>query len=211
MLKIKDVQVMKRNEYSAGAVSYSFWFMEFRKVVQLLSDGKTYEEIKKLSEEENIFAAPSKARAKNIYSATTARVKALDKSFISVFLDNDIASQKQFALAANLAHDTLFFEFVYEVVREKMIIGSDELEESDIRVFFKNKQEQDERIASYTDGTIKRLIRSYKTQLFEAGMLDDNTRSSIRKIFRPILDVSVKHWLEDYGYGPIAKAMEGIR
>lgn len=202
---------MKRNEYSAGAVSYTFWFMEFRKVVQLLSEGKTYEEIKKLSEEENIFGAPSKARAKNIYSATVARVKALDESFIPVFLDNDITTQKQFALAANLAYDTLFFDFVYEVVREKMIIGSDELNESDIRIFFKNKQEQNERVAGYTDETIRRLIRSYKTQLFEAGMLDDSARASTRKILKPILDVSVKHWLEDYGYEPIVKALEGIR
>ena len=202
---------MKRNEYSAGAVSYTFWFLEFRKVVQLLSEGKTYDEIKKLSEEENIFGAPSKARAKNIYSATTARIKALDESFIPVFLDNDITTQKQFALAADLAHDTLFFDFVYEVVREKIIIGSNELEESDFRIFFKHKQEQDERVAGYTDETIRRLIRSYKTQLFEAGMLDDNTRAKTRKILKPILDASVKHWLEDYGYGPIVKAMEGIR
>lgn len=202
---------MKRNEYSAGAVSYTFWFLEFRKVVQLLSEGKTYDEIKKLSEEENIFGAPSKARAKNIYSATTARIKALDESFIPVFLDNDITTQKQFALAADLAYDTLFFDFVYEVVREKIIMGSNELEESDFRIFFKHKQEQDERVAGYTDETIRRLIRSYKTQLFEAGMLDDNTRAKTRKILKPILDASVKHWLEDNGYGPIVKAMEGIR
>ncbi len=202
---------MKRNEYSAGAVSYTFWFMEFRKVVQLLAEGKTFEDIKKLSDEENLFGAPTKARAKNIYSATVARVKALDESFIPVFLDSDLATQKQFALAANLAYDTLFFDFVYEVVREKMIIGADELEEADIRIFFKNKQEQDDRVAGYTEETIRRLIRSYKTQLFEAGLLDDNTRATTRKILKPILDASVKHWLEDFGYGPIAKAMEGIR
>ena len=202
---------MKRNEYSAGAVSYTFWFLEFRKVVQLLAEGKTYDDIKKLSEEENIFGAPSKARAKNIYSATIARIKALDESFIPVFLDNDITTQKQFALAADLAYDTLFFDFVYEVVREKIIIGSNELEESDFRIFFKHKQEQDEKVAGYTDETIRRLIRSYKTQLFEAGMLDDNTRAKTRQILKPILDASVKYWLEDYGYGPIVKAMEGIR
>lgn len=34
---------MKRNKYSAGAVKLSFWFMEFRKEVQLGSDGKFYE------------------------------------------------------------------------------------------------------------------------------------------------------------------------
>lgn len=202
---------MKKNEYSAGAVSYTFWFMEFRKVVQLLAEGKTFKDIKRLSDEENLFGAPSKARAKNIYSATVARVKALDESFIPVFLDSDLATQKQFALAANLAYDTLFFDFVYEVVREKMIIGSDEIEESDFRIFFKNKQEQDDRVAGYTEETIRRLIRSYKTQLFEAGLLDDNTRATTRKILKPILDALVKHWLEDFGYGPIAKAMEEVR
>ena len=53
---------MKRNKYSAGAVKFSFWFMEFRKEVQLLAQGKTFEEIKKLSEEENIFGATTPAR-----------------------------------------------------------------------------------------------------------------------------------------------------
>ena len=46
---------MKRKSYSAGAVKFSFWFMEFRKVVQLLASGKDYKEIKRLSEEENNF------------------------------------------------------------------------------------------------------------------------------------------------------------
>ena len=31
---------MERKPYSAGAVKFSFWFMEFRKTVQLLSEGK---------------------------------------------------------------------------------------------------------------------------------------------------------------------------
>lgn len=202
---------MKRNEYSAGSVSYTFWFHEFKKVVQLLSEGKSYDDIKRLSEEENIFGAPTKARAKNIYSATSRRVKAMDESFIPIFLDSDIATQKQFALAADLAFDTLFFDFVYEVVREKMIIGSNELTDADIMIFFKNKQDQDEDVAKYTDETISRLKRSYKTRLFEAGVLDDNQRSDTRKILKPILDSVLVHWLEDYGYGPIVKALEGVR
>lgn len=44
---------MKRKPYSAGAVKYSFWFMEFRKTVQLLGKGKTFVDIKKLNEEDN--------------------------------------------------------------------------------------------------------------------------------------------------------------
>lgn len=202
---------MKRNKYSAGSVSNSFWFLEFKKAVKLLDSGKTFEDIKKLSEEENIFEAPTPARAKNIYSAVSNRIKSLDSSFYPLFLESDMATQKMFAFAADIAHDTLFFDFVYEVVREKMIIGSNELTDMDFRIFFKEKQEQDEKIAGLSDLTFKRLISTYKVQMCDAGLIDDNRNSSTRKILKPILDSSIRNWLMDFGYEPIVKALEGIR
>ncbi len=202
---------MKRNKYSAGAVSRSFWFMEFRKVVQLLADGKTLDEVKNINIEQNIFGAVTPARSASTFSIVAARIKLLDASFYPLFLESDISTQKMFAMSAVLAHDTLFFDFVYEVFREKLIVGENELSDADIRIFFKNKQAQDEKVSSFTDDTIKRLIRSYKTHLYEAGLLDDQTRASVRKINKPILDPVLKHWLDDYGYGQIAKALEGVR
>ena len=202
---------MKRNKYSAGAVKFSFWFMEFRKEVQLLAQGKTFEEIKRLSEEENIFGATTPARGAMIYSTITARIKALGDSFYPLFLDSDVSTQKMFALAGTMAHDTLFFDFMYETFREKLIIGNNELSEADLRIFFKDKQAQDEKIAEFTDATVRRLQKCYKTYLFEAGLLDDKKGSAVREINKPILDPVLKHWLEDYGYGPIAKALEGVR
>ena len=58
-----------------------------------------------------------------------------------------------------MAHDTLFFDFVYEVVREKLILGVDELTDSDIRVFFKDKQTQSEKIAALQDYIMVPLSR----------------------------------------------------
>ena len=92
-----------------------------------------------------------------------------------------------------------------------MIIGISILTDADIRIFFKDKQAQDENVAAWTDQTIQRLGRSYKTQLFEAGLLDDRTRATERTILKPILDPVFRNWLMDYGYGQIVKAMEGIR
>ena len=85
-------------------------------------------------------------------------------------------------LTAALLHDTLFFDFVYEVVREKMIIGSDELTDADLRIFFKNKQEQSEKVASFQDYTLHRLGSCYKTQLYESGLLESNRANSTRKL-----------------------------
>lgn len=160
---------MERKPYSAGAVKFSFWFMEFRKTVQLLSEGKSFADIKKLNEETNIYGAPTKLRAQQIYSTVTARIKTLDESFYPIFLSSDLATQKLFVLTAALLHDTLFFDFVYEVVREKMILGSDELTDADIRIFFKNKQEQSEKVASLQDYTLHRLGSCYKRSFMKLG------------------------------------------
>ena len=201
---------MERRPYSAGAVKFSFWFMEFRKTVQLLADGNDFSTVKQLNEQENIYSASTKARAQMIYSTVTARIKMLDPSFYPIFLESDLATQKMFALVASLAHDTLFFDFVYEVVREKMILGVDELTDADVRVFFKDKQAQSEKVASLQDYTLHRLGTAYKTQLYEAGLLDGN-KGSTRKILRPILDIALERWLRDHGYGIMVNALTGVR
>jgi hypothetical protein len=200
---------MERKEYSAGAVKLSFWFMEFRKVVVLLHDGKTITEIKELNKKQNIFGAPTIDRSEKILSTVAARINCLTPSFYPVFLSSDISTQKLFVLAAVLANDTLFFDFVYEVIREKMIIGSNEFSDSDLRIFFKNKQVQDEKVAGWTEATIKRLSGSYKTMLFEAGMTDCG--KTVRKINRPILDPLLEHWLDDNGMELMRKALTGVR
>lgn len=200
---------MVKKEYSAGAVKLSLWFMEFRKVVGLFYDGKTIGEIKKLNQERNIFGASTPQRANQIFNTVTARIICLKPSFYPVFLKSDISTQKLFALAAAMACDTLFFEFVYEMIREKMIVGSNEFSDSDVRIFFKNKQIQNERVAKWTDVTLNRLGRCYKTMLFEAGVTDKG--KTIRKIFKPILDPALEHWLNDNGFELIVHALAGVR
>lgn len=200
---------MERKEYSAGAVKVCFWFSEFRKVVALLNQGKSIEDVKALNQRENIFSAPTPLRAKQIFSTVSARVNSLDKSFYPLFLESDLATQKLFALVGAMAYDTLFFDFVYEVVREKMIIGTYELSDSDVRAFFKNKQLQAEKVARWTDATLTRLGRSYRTMLYEAGVMDKS--KNIRKIFKPILAPEFHLWLDEHGMGIFINALTGVR
>ena len=200
---------MNRNEYSAGAVKHSFWFMEFRKVVSLLAEGKSFDEIKQLNENDNIFGAPTALRSNQIWSTVSGRVKSLDESFYTVFQLCDVASQKLFALVAAMAYDTLFAEFIYEVIREKMIIGSNEYADSDVRIFFKNKQQQDEKVAKWTEATTKRLGACYKTMLFEAGVTDKG--KDTRKILKPIFDPMMERWLMDHDMEYCVKALTGVR
>lgn len=200
---------MERKEYSAGATKHSFWFMEFRNEVKLLSEGKTFEEIRELCKTENIFASVTPERALLTYNAVTARIKALSNSFYPVFMNGDVATQKLFALAAMMVNDTLFFDFMYEVIREKMIIGSNEYTQSDLNIFFKDKQLQSEKMARWSDMTLGKLSRNYKTYLYEAGVTDKG--KDARKIYKPILEPDMERWLIDNDMKQVVKALSGVR
>lgn len=198
---------MIRKEYRAAATKLPFWFMEFRKEVGFLAEGKTFDEIRNLANDQNVFGASTPQRAKVIYQTVTARIKSLGDSFYTIFEDSDIATQKLFALAGIMANDTLFFDFVYEVIREKMLIGSNEYADSDVRIFFNNKQLQDKKVAGWTDASLNNLRKSYKNYLFEAGMTDNG--KTVRKIKKPILDPIFENWLKDNDMELIADAMTG--
>lgn len=200
---------MERKKYSAGMVKMSFWFSEFRKMVHLLNDSRAMEDIKKLNLEENIFGASTARRAEQIFNTVAMRVKAVDQSFYPLFERCDIANQKIIVLAAIMRSDSLFFDFVYEVYREKLILGAGELAASDYSIFFKGKQQQSEIVAKWQDDTLKRLGSCYKTLLMEAGMTD--RAKGTRKIWKPILDREVEDCLTANGMELTLRALQGVR
>lgn len=198
---------MERKAYSAAGVKFSFWFQEFRKEIQLLRGGKTFADIKVLSEEENIFGTKTPARSQMVFSTVTKRIKALGGDFYELFADSDLSTQKLFNLTAIMVTDSMFFDFIYEVIREKMLIGSNEFSDSDIRIFFRNKQLQDEKAASFSDETLSRLGRTYKNYLLEAGLTDKGIENRI--ILKPILDPLFEQWLKSHGMEVVARTFAG--
>ena len=61
----------------------------------------------------------------------------------------------------------------------------------------------------WTDATLVRLGRCYKTMLYEAGIIDK--AKTARKILRPILDPDLVRWLEQNNMGAYVKALAGVR
>ena len=190
-------------------VKLSFWFTEFRTAIDLLNSGKSMQEIKELSQKENIFAAPTEARANQIYCTISSRIACLDKSFYQLFEQSALSTQKLIALIAIMKADSLFFDFVYEVYREKLLIGTDEFVDRDIRIFFKDKRLQSEKVAKWTDYTQKRLGTCYKTMLSEAGIIDRNHGK--RKILKPILDKALEQCLIANDMELFIHALTGVR
>ena len=76
-----------------------------------------------------------------------------------------------------------------------------------MRVFFNDKQIQSEKVAAWTEATLTRLGRTYKTQLFEAGFTDKGMK--VRTITPPLLDLTFVDWLKDNDFKPILAAFNG--
>jgi hypothetical protein len=199
---------MVEKAYSAGLVSQSFWFVEMKKVIKLIDSGKNEEDIKKICIDENLFGAAKEYRAKRMYGYIWNRTKKLDKALIDLFCTSDLATQKIINLIAILRSDRLFFEFMFEVYREKKILGIPVMEDVDVNVFFKNKEIQSEDIAAWTDNTKRRLRSIYFNYLTDANLLTVVDKKKM--ITPPILDIALERYLETCGDNSIIKAITGV-
>ena len=199
---------MVEKAYSAGLVSQSFWFVEMKKVIKLIDSGKNEEDINKICIDENLFGAAKEYRAKRMYGYIWNRTKKLDKALIDLFCTSDLATQKIINLIAILRSDRLFFEFMFEVYREKKILGVPVMEDIDVNVFFKNKEIQSEDIAAWTDNTKRRLRSIYFNYLIDANLLTVVDKKKM--ITPPILDIALERYLETCGDNSIIKAITGV-
>lgn len=195
--------------YSAGLVSQSFWFLEFKKVVRLRQEGLAYEEIKKKCVEENLFGAAKEYRGLRMTGYIIARVKVMDDRLAELFCSSDLATQKLINLAAILRKDRLFFEFIYEVYREKIILGMDVMEDRDVNVFFTKKEAQSDFIAGWKDSTKKRLRSCYLNFMTDANLLTVIDKK--RTITPPILDIALERYLQSAGEDVLIKALTGVK
>lgn len=199
---------MKNLEYSAGIVSKGFWFQEFKKYIEMLEGGKTAAEIKEFQERENIFLAPSPSYGKKIIGEIFKRTQTLPKDIIELFSDLNVSDQKLINLLGIMLTDKLFFEYIYEVYRENLILGTKKFKDSSTRIFLKNKSEQSKKVAGFTEQTKKRLAAAYKTYLKEANLLLEE--DGILTYHKPIMDFQLEIKMKSLSLYPYLKALTGV-
>jgi len=200
---------MNEIKYSAGLVSKPFWFHEFKKTVKLLYEGYSISDIRKMNLEQNIYGAEKEYRAKEVFNCVSSRVKELDDRLVNIFINSDLSTQKAIALFCVLKSDRLFFEFLYEIYREKILMSVPNLTNADIIIFLKDKQCQNSDAAKWTDYTLKKLKNSYINYLFEASFIRDKNKGIF--ISPPIIDTEFVQYLKNNGYETYLIAMTGVR
>ena len=199
---------MMNEVYSAGLMSQSFWFHEFKLAVKLRQGGMEFDDIKKKCVEENLFGAAKEYRANRMAGYIITRLKAMDDTMVGLFCDSDLATQKLINLVTILRTDRLFFEFLYEVYREKCSMGARVMEDMDVNVFFTKKETQSELIAGWKDSTKRHLRSNYLNFMTDANLLTVVEKK--KTITPPILDIALERYLIAYGEEVMVKALTGV-
>ena len=193
--------------YSASIISTSFWFLESKKVAELILEGYSKDEILNAALEDNIFQVETERRVRDITNTTYRRLKSFPEEVLEYFVRVDVNSAKVFVLISVLKNDKLFFEFMYEVFREHIVLGDLTLKNKDFEMFFDNKSYQSDIVSDWVDETLGRLKRAYNTMLSEAGVLD--TSGKERVILLPFIDLKFKDILIKNDLGTYLYAITG--
>lgn len=194
-------------KYSAGIISKSFWYLESKKTAKLMLDGLTRKEIVELAVKDNIYQVESEYRSKTIANAIYTRLNSLHDIILKVIINSDLSTSKILVLISIMKTDRLFFEFMHEVFRNKIILGEPVLLDRDVNIFFDEKKAQSEIIDKWVYTTIRRLKSEYIKMLIEAGVL--RVESDNSEIIVPFLDFKVKQNLFDNDMAPFVYAVTG--
>lgn len=184
-------------EYKSTIKSRPYLYKETKKTASLMKQGIEVNDIKNKSIEDNIFQLESEARKKEVASIIVTRLKDLDKFIIDKISESNVETSKILVLYAIIKTDRLFFEFINEVYKEKLLLRDLFLKDKDFNAFFQSKREQSEKVASWTEYTFKKLKQVYVRILFECGLIEN--QKGDRKIKTPILENEVKDYLYKIG------------
>jgi len=194
-------------EYKSTIKSRPFLFREMKKAAELINKGLKEFEIKNKAKNDNIFQVNTETRRSEIASTVMRRLKALDDFLIDKLANGEIDTSKQIVVYAIMKTDRLFFEFMYEVFREKILLRDFTLQDKDFNIFFDRKKEQSERVASWDDYTFYKLKQVYIRILFEAGFIKNQKND--REITRPIVEEDVAYHLKEIGDTKYLNALTG--
>lgn len=199
----------RAEKYSAGLMSEAPWFHEFKKMVFLIHEGRSLDEIKNLCVKENLFGMPKEYRALRTYSYLLNRVNVMDEQLMDLFCNSDLGTQKLINFITIILGDRLLFELINEVYKEKVFLGYSEFSISDINVFFTDKSTQDEEMKEWKDTTFKRLRSGYLQFMTDANLLQKGRGGY--SVTPPIIDIALERYLKYSGKEHILKAITGGR
>ena len=159
-------------------------FYETRIVAKLLVDeGLNDYEIFERIVDENLFQFPTEKSVKRIMNGCLRRLKCLgDDNLIMTIAHSSMENAKQACLYAMMKQYRLVWEYMITVIGAKYREQDYSYGRIDLNVFFMRIQEQDDEVASWSDGTINKIKQVLNKVLIENEYIDSPRATTLNPI-----------------------------
>ena len=180
--------------YIASLTREPFLFYEMRTTAKLLTSGLSAEDTVAQIVIENLFQYPTEKSITRMAKACVKRLQVMkDADLIHAIATQPTEIAKQICLYALMKQSRLVWEFMLTVIGEKYRSKDSSFGRIDLNTYFIRLQEQDDTVASWSEGTITKLKQVLAKILVETEYLDDVRADHLNPVYlHPILENAIR-------------------
>ena len=180
--------------YIASLTREPFLFYEMRTTAKLLISGLSDEDAVAQITADNLFQYPTEKSIARMAKACIKRLQAMeDADLVYAIATQPTEIAKQICLYAMMKQSRLVWEFMLTVIGEKYRSKDSSFGRIDLNTYFIRLQEQDDTVASWSEGTITKLKQVLAKILVETEYLDDVRANHLNPVYlHPILENAIR-------------------
>lgn len=180
--------------YIASLTREPFLFYEMRTTAKLLISGLSDEDAVAQITADNLFQYPTEKSIARMAKACIKRLQAMeDADLVYAIATQPTEIAKQICLYAMMKQSRLVWEFMLTVIGEKYRSKDSSFGRIDLNTYFIRLQEQDDTVASWSEGTITKLKQVLAKILVETEYLDDVRADHLNPVYlHPILENAIR-------------------
>lgn len=180
--------------YIASLTREPFLFYEMRTTAKLLSSGMSDEDVITQITKDNLFQYPTEKSVARMAKACLKRLAAMDDiDLVKAIAEQPADVAKQICLYAMMKQSRLMWEFMLTVVGEKYRLRDSSFGKIDLNTYFMRLQEQDDAVATWSEGTITKLKQVIAKVLVENEYLDNVRADHLNPVYlHPLLENAIR-------------------
>ena len=180
--------------YVASLTREQFLFYEMRTTAKLLSCGLSEEDVVAKIRKDNLFQYPTEKSIARMAKACLKRLAVMnDMDLVRAIAQQPTDVAKQICLYAMMKQSRLMWEFMLTVIGEKYRLKDSSFGRIDLNTYFMRLQEQDDAVATWSEGTITKLKQVLAKVLVENEYLDDIRADHLNPVYlHPILENAIR-------------------
>lgn len=181
--------------YIASLTREPFLFYEMRTTAKLLSSGMSNNDVVTQITSDNLFQYPTEKSVARMAKACLKRLAAMDDNdLVRAIAQQPTDVAKQICLYAMMKQSRLMWEFMLTVIGEKYRLKESSFGRIDLNTYFMRLQEQDDAVATWSEGTITKLKQVLAKVLVENEYLDDIRADHLNPVYlHPILENAIRN------------------